>query len=64
MKIKDVVCVCSGWWLFLTHLVKMPSVLGQASLRPVFVAHSNAVKDNLSLLILCFYKPVISNGYL
>lgn len=32
---------------------------------PVFVCtRTNAVKDNLSLLIICFYKLVISNGYL
>ena len=40
MKIKDVVCMCSVWWLFLTHLVKMPSILGQASLPPCVSLHT------------------------
>lgn len=64
MKIKDVVCMCSMWWLFLIHLVKIWSALGQASLHPhVVCSHSNAVEDNLGLLILCFYMLVISNAY-
>lgn len=50
-------CSSSIWWKCGVYWAKPLCI-------PMFVcSHSNAVEDNLGLLILCFYKLVISNAY-